>query len=96
LDAIKQAIGDSPQQMLQQCEAHLAYVGNNHVSFLMPFYRVYRATLFRLLSVLSPQPSTQDKSFENVISFIKAHQKERGEWVTLPPITDSDSSIGFQ
>jgi hypothetical protein len=92
LEVIKQAIGDSPQQMLQQCEAHLAYVGNNHVSFLMPFYRVHRATLFRLLSVLSPQSSTQDKSFEKVISFIQAHRMERGEWVTLPSMTDSETS----
>lgn len=92
LEAIKQAIGDCPQQMLQECEAHLAYVGNNHVSFLMPFYRVHRATLFRLLSVLSPQSSTQDKSFEKVISFIQAHRMERGEWVTLPSMTDSETS----
>jgi TnpA family transposase len=92
LDAIKQAIGDSPQQTLQQCEAHLAYVGNNHFSFLQPYYRVYRATLFRLLSVLSPQSSTQNQSFAKVISFIQAHQMERGEWITLSTVTNSDTS----
>lgn len=78
------AIGNDAQPLLQQCDDHLAYVDDNYFSFLQPYYRVYRAALFRLLTVLPLHSSTQDKALEQAITFIRTHQAQRGEWLALP------------
>jgi TnpA family transposase len=63
---IEKALGESPDQLLTECEAHLAYTGNNYYPFLWRFYRSHRAILFQILKQVKLRSTTQDKSWEAV------------------------------
>jgi len=81
LAAMESVIGDRAAKILQDCEEHLAHVGNNYQPFLWPFYKSHRAQLFRLLSVMEFRSSSQDRSLEEAIGFLKAHEGNRGDWL---------------
>lgn len=82
--AIETVIGERTQEILKQCEAHIAYVGNNYFPFLQNFYKSHRATLFRFLEVVSLCSSTQDTSLVEAIDFIRSYRGSRSNW--LPTI----------
>jgi Domain of unknown function (DUF4158) len=48
--AIEDVLGEECEEVLKQCEEHLAYAGNTYQQFLWSFYKSHRATLFRLPS----------------------------------------------
>src|SRR6266699_1686975 len=81
LAAMESVIGDRAAKILQDCEEHLAHVGNNYQPFLWPFYKGHRAQLFRLLSVMEFRSSSQDRSLEEAICFLKQHETSKGDWL---------------
>jgi TnpA family transposase len=81
--AMEQVIGDCPQQILEDCEAHLAYTRNNYFPFLVQFYRSHRPVLFRMLEVLPLCSSTQDSNLKQAIEFIKANRMTRQQWLSI-------------
>ena len=87
--AVDCVIGDDPQELIAQCDDHLAYAGNNYLPFLPKFYRSHRAVLFRFLSVVPLYPSTQYDSLAAAIAFIRAHRGSRKTWL---PLADENSS----
>lgn len=89
--SMKIVIGDDPQQLIDDCQEHLAYVGNNYFSFLTRFYRAHRAVFFRLLEQLPLCSSTQDQSLINAVEFIKAHRSKRSKWVPMTQIVNQGS-----
>jgi hypothetical protein len=60
LEAIGEALSDRGPDLLEQCEAHQAFAGNNYYPFLWRFYVSHRSTLFRLLSALEFESTSQD------------------------------------
>ena len=87
--AVGCVLGDDPQELIAQCDDHLAYAGNNYLPFLPKFYRSHRAVLFRFLSVVPLYPSTQDDALAAAIAFIRAHRGSRKTWL---PLTDANAS----
>ena len=87
--AVDCIIGDQAQELISQCDDHLAYSGNNYLPFLPKFYRSHRAVLFRFLAVVPLHPSTQDESLTPAIQFIQTHRGQRKTWL---PLTAEDSS----
>ncbi|MEL6138106.1 MAG: Tn3 family transposase, partial [Cyanobacteria bacterium J06628_6] len=81
--AVGCVLGDDPQELIAQCDDHLAYAGNNYLPFLPKFYRSHRAVLFRFLSVVPLYASTQNDSLAAAIDFIKAHRGARKTWLLL-------------
>ena len=81
--AIKEVIGEHSQSIIEDCDAHLAYVGNNYFSFLPQFYRSHRATLMRMLDVLPLRSSTQDESLIQALQFIREHSEKRRTWLSI-------------
>ena len=45
LKTIDTLIGEDADTIREQCEAHLAYAGNNYLPFLLPLFRNHRKTL---------------------------------------------------
>jgi len=86
LAAMESVIGDRAAKILQDCEEHLAHMGNNYQPFLWPFYKGHRAQLFRLLSVMTFRSSSQDRSLEEAIIFLKDHEGSRGEWLIIAAV----------
>jgi hypothetical protein len=87
--AMEQVIGDHPQQILEDCEAHLAHTGNNYFPFLLPFYRNHRPVLFKLLEALPLRSSTQDSDLNQAIEFIKENRLKRQQWLSF---TETDQA----
>lgn len=79
--AMDEVIGEQCDQVLEECEAHLACAGNNYFPFLWRFYRSHRATLFRILNWITLQSTTQDKSIESAVQFLRANQGNRKDWL---------------
>src|SRR5712692_4667222 len=83
LAAIGDVLGHRSEDVLRQCEAHQAYAGNNYYPFLWRFYMSHRATLFRLLRVLSLESTSQDTSLIEALHFLLHHEHDRVEWLRL-------------
>jgi len=81
--AIEQVIGDEPDRLLKQCEAHLSHEGNHYFPFLPLFYRSHRATLFRLVNALTLKSSGYDTALAEAIRFIQTNQGKRGKWLSI-------------
>lgn len=79
--AISNVVGEHSQTLLEQCETHLTYEGNNHFPLLQKFYKSHRATLFRLLEVLPLRSSTQDSNLTEAVAFIQSQRTGRSPWV---------------
>jgi Domain of unknown function (DUF4158) len=88
---IENALGENPDQLLTECEAHLAYTGNNYYPFLWRFYRSHRAILFQILKQVKLRSTTQDKSIEASIQFLLDHQGSRKDWLDAVKIEDSQT-----
>ena len=69
--------------LLQDCEAHLTYAGNNFAPFMWKFYASHRPTLIRLLKLLPLRSSSSDTKLEQAIHFMLTHARTRNEWIPL-------------
>ncbi|MEL7475147.1 MAG: DUF4158 domain-containing protein, partial [Cyanobacteria bacterium J06555_12] len=88
--AIERVLGEHSEQLLEDCEAHMAYVGNNYFPFLLKFYRSHRAALMDLLEILPLHSSTQDTSLIEAIRFIRRHRRSRKQWLPTEIAIASD------
>jgi len=90
--AMKVLLPDQGDAILQHCQEHMAYAGNNYFPFLWRFYKSHRAALFRLLRSITIQATTQDTAFEETLRFLLKHEHRTTEWLTLPKGTSLDLS----
>lgn len=89
--AIATVIGTQGQPLLEACDAHLAYVGNNYFPLLQTFYKNQRAVLFRLLEILPLRSSTQDRSLLEAIESMVQHRHSRHPTVAVVQIENLGS-----
>ena len=89
--AIEGVLGEQSEEVLKQCEEHLAFAGNTYQQFLWSYYRSHRATLFRLLSVVTFRATTQDTSMEAALRFLRAAQASRGDWLVTAVVEYEDT-----
>lgn len=80
---IDEVIGSNSDEILSECEAHIAYSGNNYYPFLWQFYKSHRATLFGILGWVKLSSTTQDTSLEKAIQFLVANRNNRKDWLNL-------------
>lgn len=85
--AIATVVGEQSQTLLEQCDAHLTYEGNNHFPLFQKFYKSHRATLFRLLEILSLRSSTQDSSLMEAVALIQSQRTGRSPWMSIVKTT---------
>ncbi len=79
-------LGSRCEQVLTDCEAHVSHAGNNYFSFLWPFYKRHRATLFHLIKVVKFHCASADKALEEAFHFLVDNEAKRGDWLsTLSP-----------
>ncbi|MGG0645668.1 Tn3 family transposase [Bacillus mycoides] len=86
LQAIQQVLGDTEDQVLQDCEDHLALSGDNYYLFLQKFFKSHRSTLFKILEVFPLRSTNQDSSIVEAIQFLLSHQHTRKEWISVAHI----------
>ncbi|MFK7934144.1 MAG: Tn3 family transposase, partial [Saprospiraceae bacterium] len=88
--AIEAVMPERPQDMVQRCQQHLAYIQNNYLLCLLPLYKNQRALLFNCLTNLQLQSSSQDNALLAAIEFIKKYRNRRKEWLDC---TDADLNL---
>ena len=81
VEALKNVIGDRTATLLEGCESHLGYAGNNYYPFLWRHYKSHRATLFKILHSIRLRSTSQDTLMEQAITFLQSHQHSRADWV---------------
>ena len=74
LKTISTLIGGDADTILEQCEAHLAYAGNNYLPFLLPLLRIHRKLFFDILAFLQPLSTSTDKALEHALAFVLRHR----------------------
>ena len=80
---IDAAIGDRSCELLSECEAHIAYSGNNYYPFLWQFIKSHRTTLFGILKWVKLKSTTTDTSLEEAIQFLLSYQNTRKDWLEI-------------
>jgi hypothetical protein len=92
LAALEAVIGDHDEQLLEQCDAHLAYAGNNYYPFLWRFYKSHRAALFDLLQAIKLRSTSQDTALESAVQFALQYERRAGDW--LPTVEEVPGETG--
>ena len=76
-EAIQAIFAGQEKSLLENCQTHSAYAGNNHYPFLWQYHANQRWVLFKLLNILDLKSSTQDHSLLEAIHFLMDHQTSR-------------------
>lgn len=88
--AISQALYDDPQQLIAECNEHMAYANNNYYPFMLRPYGSRRALLFECLDVLQPMPTYVDPAFGSVLGWVLENRNSHKE--LLKPVRKKDGS----
>jgi hypothetical protein len=82
-----QAIGTTlvaeVDELLSECEQHLAYAGRNHLPFLLQPYKMVRAQLLNCIDIASPKASSEDQVVERLIEALSKLRDNRADTVSL-------------
>jgi TnpA family transposase len=88
---INGVIGDRSSEILSECEAHIAYSGNNYYPFLWHFYKSHRSTLFGILEWVKLKSTTTDTSLEQAIQFLLVNQNSRKDWLDITVVENRET-----
>lgn len=81
--AIDAILNTQSVSLLQDCDAHLAYAGNNYAPFFWKPYRSHRVTVWRILKLLPFSPGSQHTLLMDAITFLLAHERNTGMWLSV-------------
>jgi TnpA family transposase len=73
--------GEKADEVINDCDSHIAYSGNNYYPFMWKHYKSSRPTLFNILDNITLKTTNQDTSIEDAIQFIKKYRNSKLNWV---------------
>lgn len=84
LKALEKMIGGNRgHRVLENCENHLAYTGNNYFSFMWKHLKSNRSELMKMLESLELKSTTQNKGLEQAISFLLENKNKKSDWIPI-------------
>ena len=83
VDAIGTTLVADVDELLNECEQHLAYAGRNHLPFLLQPYKMVRAQLLNCIGIASPKASSEDQVAERLIEALYKLRDNRADIVPL-------------
>ncbi|WMS87889.1 Tn3 family transposase [Pleionea litopenaei] len=83
VDNIEHVFNGKMEQVLSQCEEHLAYAGNNYYPFMLSQYQSLRPVLFNCLDILNVQSASNDDSMIKAIEWMQEHRSSHKEFVSI-------------
>jgi TnpA family transposase len=86
LDAIKRHLPDNVNPLIDECDEHLAYAGNNYLPFMLKPYQSSRSLLMNALHILPLQSTSADTLTERLIVSLKSLRHQRSEFIDLKSI----------
>ncbi|MED0673703.1 Tn3 family transposase [Aneurinibacillus aneurinilyticus] len=84
--------GNQGQRILENCETHLAYTGNNYFSFMWKHLKSNRSELIKMLESLELKSTTQNKGLEQAISFLLDNKNKKSEWIPITRLNKKGDS----
>ncbi len=85
IDVIEKQLDGKTDEILEQCREYLGLTGENHITWMLKPYNNKRSIIFQLLENLTIYSSSNDKSIETALMFIKYHRYSHKEWIDLNP-----------
>lgn len=86
VEAISTTLVAEVDELLNECEQHLAYAGRNHLPFLLQPYKMVRAQLLNCIGIASPKASSEDHVVERLIEALYKLRDNRADIVLLDTI----------
>ncbi|UOB98625.1 hypothetical protein BTI679_60250 (plasmid) [Bacillus wiedmannii] len=86
--------GDPGLRVLDDCEDHLAYAGNNYFSFIWRHLKSSRADLIKILETLKFKSTNQNKGLEQAVLFLVKHKMKKSEWISIRDLTEFTNADG--
>ena len=83
LSALGGVIGERNEALLDECEAHLAFAGNNYFGLVWAAFKSHRATIIQILRLLTLPSTSQDQALEDAIQFLLQNDQRTGEWLSV-------------
>jgi len=83
VEAIGTTLVAEVDELLSECEQHLAYAGRNHLPFLLQPYKMVRAQLLNCIGIASPKASSEDQVVERLIEALYKLRDNRADIVSL-------------
>jgi len=80
---ITAALKEAPEHILAECDAHMAYAGNNYYPFLLPLYKMQRPLFFNCLELIKVKSTTNDQSLIRAIHLILENRNSHKEMLSL-------------
>lgn len=80
--AIGAVLGDEASALIDRCNQHIAYAGNNYYPFMLSNYRQKRALLFNCLDILDLQSISSDTSSTALPILLKSLRSTRLEFIS--------------
>ncbi|WP_136419061.1 Tn3 family transposase [Herbaspirillum sp. ST 5-3] len=77
------AIHDAPEQLIAECDEHMAYAGNNYLPFMLAPYQTQRPMLLNCLTLLDLESTSADLSLIDAIRFVLQHRQSHREWLSI-------------
>lgn len=85
-NAIPSVIGGEVDEVIAQCDEHLAYAGNNYIPFMLKSFQKQRSLLINCLQILDLQSSTDDQSTLTLIQLLKKLANSHKAYLTADTI----------
>lgn len=83
VEAINTTLVADIDELLDECEQHLAYAGRNYLPFLLQPYKAVRAQLLNCLEISAPKSSSDDLVMERMIAVLSTLRSNRHEIVAM-------------
>lgn len=80
--ALDSVLGDEASSLIERCNQHIAYAGNNYYPFMLKSYRQKRALLFNSLDILDLQSTSSDTSTASLLVLLKSLRNSRSEFLS--------------
>lgn len=86
--------GDPGLRVLDDCEDHLAYAGNNYFSFIWRHLKSSRADLIKILETLKFKSTNQNRGLEQAVLFLVKHKMKKSGWISIRDLTEFTNADG--
>ena len=83
ISAITDTLKAEVDDLIGNCDEHLAYAGRNHLPFLLQPYKSVRSQLFNCLEIMSPRTTSSDKETERMIGALMQLRGSRHDEIPL-------------
>lgn len=93
LSAIASIIGTDSENVLNNCEAHLATISNNYYSFMWKFCKTYRSAFINILKNIKIYSTNQNTALERSIEFITVNEKLTKDFIETSKAVNKGKEI---